>query len=60
MWARAGDDDVRHDFGGQNPPLAICGWKGEHPLDYCAVRVVKCEKCLEFWPTYKGNGGKKP
>jgi len=59
MWALGKDDPVRHDFGGQNSPLAICGWKGEPPLDYCAVKVVKCEQCLSLWPTYKGNGGKK-
>ena len=60
MWALAKDGLVRHDFGSQDTPLAICGWKGEHPLDYNAVKVVKCEKCLSLWPTYKGNGGEKP
>ena len=60
MWARARDDDVRHDFGGQNPPLAICGYKGKYPIDYNVVGMPKCQQCLLLWPTYKGNGGKKP
>jgi len=59
MWALAKDGLVRHDYGNQGlAPLAICGWKGEHPLDYCAVKIAKCEQCLLLWPTY-GKEGKK-
>ena len=59
MWALAKDGLIRHDFGGQNPPLAICGHIGEHPLNYNAVKTPKCQQCLSLWSTYKGNGGKK-
>ncbi len=52
MWARAGNDNFRHDFGGQNPPLAICGYKGEYPINYGAINIPKCQVCLSLWPTY--------
>ncbi len=59
MWAIAAGDEIRHDYGSQDSPLAICGHKGKHPLDYNAIKTPKCEQCLSLWSTYK-NGGKKP
>ena len=57
MWALAQGDSVRHEYGCQetyvnNFPIAICGHKGEYPIDYNAVRILKCEMCLALWPTY--------
>ena len=61
MWGLAAGDETRHDYGNQEllNPLAICGHKGKRPLNYNAVRTPKCQRCLELWPTYKVNGGKK-
>lgn len=53
MWALARDDKVRHDYGREERYcMAICGHKGEYPLDYNAVDIPKCEFCLSLWPTY--------
>ncbi len=61
MWALGKEDSIRHDYGRQERYcIAICGHKAEYPLDYNAVEIPKCERCLSLWPTYKGNGGKKP
>lgn len=59
MWALSLNDDVRHDFGGQDPPLAICGHKGKYPIDYNRVLYPKCKECLLMWPTYNKDRGKK-
>ncbi len=53
MWALALQDECRHDYGGQEPPLAICGHKGKYPINYNAVTIPKCKECLLLWPTYK-------
>ena len=59
MWALAKDESIRHDYGSQKPnPIAICGYKGKYPINYNAVRIPKCQRCLLLWPTY-GKENKK-
>ncbi len=59
MWALALNDSVRHAYGGQDPPLAICSHKGKYPVDYNSVHVPKCRYCLLMWPSYGKERGKK-
>ncbi len=53
MWALALGDCYRHDYGGQDPPVAICKHEGKLPIDYNQVNIPKCQECLLLWPTYK-------
>ena len=53
MWALTPGDEFRHDYGGKDPPIAICGHKGKLPIDYNSVNAPKCKECLLLWPTYK-------
>ncbi len=58
MWAICIDDTCRHDYGGQDPPLAICGYKGVGKIDYNAVTIPKCQACLALWLSYGKERGK--
>ncbi len=52
MWALASGDTYRHDYGGGDPPVAICGHKGKYPIDFNSVNIPMCQGCLLLWPSY--------
>ena len=44
MWAT--NHKIRHFFGSNmGIPIALCGVKGKHPLNYLEIKLCKCERC---------------